>query len=531
MVSKIGPTDGQISIRFGGGLHTRASEDQVDPVEATAGQNFSIDPGNRILQNRKPFDRVLTLPNGGAIRGGGTLLKSDGSISFLIQGGNTVYEWDGLASIVAKGTVNANAKLRGHWSTHNWTLGDKLILTDLALLETVKQWDGTTFSDVIFTDENSAPFGAFSAKYLVISNERAIFGYVKDSGATTPHMMVGAKAGDFTQITVSNRPASALNELDPFFLLTPDLKPINGLADAFGSLIVSSERGRLFNLAGSSAKDFSFNSFFPGSAASGSESITFIGKDVVYGRPGRIESVTDTDRFGDAENNDLTFKIAPSIETHAAWTIVYNSRTNTFYAFPQNKSEVWVAKTAMLGGTVSPWMKWTTTHALAYQPTFVMPMLDPQDGLEYIFMGDVFGNLYRLEGTGTGGDGGTDDIVMEWTTALFTPTVDANVYDIEGIIKYRKNEAATVTLTFLYSGSTAYDNAIIINVPAISGAPSYGGNFYYGGTFYGAPFAGRFIRQQFAMPGQSNEFRVKVSVAGKTDIQISGIDLKFTASS
>src|SRR3990167_1546263 len=310
MIKKIGPEEINVTLKFGGGLHTRASEDEIDAREASAGQNFLLDIENRELRNRPPFDLIGTVSNASEIRGGGSLLKSDGTVSTLFQAGTAVYEWDGLTAFTSKGTVNATAKLRGHWRTHNWTLDDKLLLTDLSLVEVIKEWDGTTLSSTTFTNQAAAAFGSFYAKYLTVSNERAVFAHVRDPSQITPHMMVGSLRGNYTQITVADRPASSLSEEDPFFLLSHDLKPINGLVEAFGSTIISTEKGRLYNLTGSSAKDFAFSDFYPGSAASGVESLSYVGNDIVYGRQGRIESVKDTDRFGDSEADDITAMVA-----------------------------------------------------------------------------------------------------------------------------------------------------------------------------------------------------------------------------
>ena len=83
MVSKVGPGEFDVSIKFGGGLHTRASEDEIDGREAADGRNFQLDAQNRELRNRKPFDLIGTVPNAAEIRGGGSLLKSDGTVSTL----------------------------------------------------------------------------------------------------------------------------------------------------------------------------------------------------------------------------------------------------------------------------------------------------------------------------------------------------------------------------------------------------------------------------------------------------------------
>ena len=532
MTTPIKPEDVDVTLKFGGGLHTRASEDEIDPREAHDGSNFLLDLENRELRNRPPFDLIGTVPNAAQINGGACLVKADGTISVLIQAGTAVYEWNGLTGFTSKGTVSSSAKLRGHWRSHNFTLDDVVLITDLSLVETVKQWDGTTFQGVTFTDEDDIAFGNFYAKYLSVSNERAVFSYIRDPSTTTPHMMVGSLRGDYTQISVGQRPSSALSEQDPFFLLTPDLRPINGHVEAFGATVLSTEKGRLFNLTGASAKDFAFSDFYPGSQASGDESISYIGNDVIYGRQGRIESVSDTNKFGDSESDDLTVQIADQVSAYPGWTIVYNGRLNRAYCFPDGQSEVWVFNTAMRGGKLSPWMKWTTSHALAFRPTFVMSMLDPIDGLEYIFMGDASGNFYRMEGTGASGDAGSANVAIDWKSKLFSAKLDAKVYNVTGWIKYRKGDAATVTITLEYAGMSAFNEQITVAIPAIGNRPVYSGGLYYSdGNYYGTAFDGRLIRQPFVPAGQSNEFQVRVQWEGTTDLQINEIGIRLRQAS
>lgn len=550
MPAPVTPKDLDLKIKFGGGLHTRASAGEIDQREAADGQNFLLDLENRELRNRPPFDLIGTVPNAAEIRGGASLLMADGTVSTLIQAGSKVYEWDGGSTFTQVGTCNALSKLRGHWRSHNWTLDDKVIITDLNLVDVVKEWDGTTFQSVSFTKETDAAFGNFYAKYCHVADERAIFGYCRDPGSTNPHMMVGSTVSDYTQISIANLPASSLSTSDPFYLLMPDLKPINGMVSAFGAMILSTEKGQLFNLSGSSAKDFSFDTFFPGSYASGPESLSYIGTDIIYGRQGRIESVRDTNTFGNSEADDLSKGIADIIGSYTGWTIVYNGRANKAYLFPTGQSECWVFNPAMrttrtLGAGVtqqfiqnpepnklSPWMRWKTAHAMAFMPTFAMSMLDPVTGLEFAAMGDASGNVYRLEGSGSSGDGGTANVDVTWTTKLFSAPLDADVFNVEGYIKYKKNVPATVTLTFLYAGTNAFDQSITITIPAISGANYFGGNVYFGGDFYfGVPFSNRLVRQAFQPPGQGEDFQVKVEVDGTTDFAIDEIGLRFIVAS
>jgi hypothetical protein len=528
---KIGPDDVNVVINFGGGLHTRASTDDIDPREAASGSNFLLDLENRDLKPRPPFDLIGTVPNTSEIRGGGSLLQSDGTVSALFQAGDTVYEWDGVTTFTSRGTVNASAKLRGHWRTNTWALDDELLLTDLNLVETVKKWTGTALSSVTFTDENDVAFGTFYAKYVHIEDERAIFAHVKDPGATSRHMIVGSLRSDYTQITVTDRPASALSEEDPFFLLAPDLKSINGLAEAFGALIFSTEKGKLFKLTGTSAKDFRIDPFYAGSAASGEESLAYIGNDIIYGRQGRIESVTDTDRSGDSAADDLSASILDQIKDFTGWRIVFNSRLNRAYLFPADQSEVWVYDTALRGGQLSPWMRWRTSHALAFRPTFVMPMLDPADGLEYVFMGDASGNVYRLEGSGLDGDGGTSEITTEWLSKSFPAKLDAMAYDIEGQIRFRKNAEIDVELIFEYAGTQVFNKSITLTLPAVSGANYYGGGAYYGGGFYYGSVSGRVSRLPFGVPGQANEFQLRIKATGADPFAIASINLRLRQAS
>lgn len=533
MPTRVPPKDLDVKIKFGGGLHTRASEDEIDAREAHDGQNFLLDLENRELRNRPPFDLIGTVPNAAEIRGGGSLLKSDGTVSTLIQAGATVYEWDGATTFTSVGTVAATAQLRGHWRTHNWNLDDLLLLTDLNLQEVIKQWDGTTFQSVTFTNQSDAAFGTFYAKYLNISNERAIYSHVRDPSVTVKHMIVGSERGNYDKISVANRPASSLSEADPFFLLTPDLKPINGHVEAFGTSVISTEQGQLFHLEGSSAKDFSFSDFYPGSYASGGESLAYVGNDIIYGRQGRIESVRDTDRFGDSEADDLTRPIADQVMGYTGWRTVYNSRLNRVYLFPEGISEVWVFNNAMRDGQLSPWMRWTTTHALAFQPTFAMSMLDPADGLEYVFMGDASGKFYRMEGEGASGDGGSASISTEFLTKLFSAPLDAEVWKIEGEIKYRKNVEATVTLNFEYAGMSAFDQAITVTLPGLDDtAPHFGGDYWFGGdVYFGVAFENRLIRQKFGVAGQASDMQIRITIDGTTDFNINEIGLRFMATS
>jgi hypothetical protein len=176
---------------------------------------------------------------------------------------------------------------------------------------------------------------------------------------------------------------------------------------------------------------------------------------------------------------------------------------------------------------LSPWMRWRTRHALAFQPTFVMSMLDPQDGLEYVFMGDVNGNLYRLEGSGENGDGGTENIQVEWVTKLYSAVLNASCFAVEGWIKYEKAEAATISVTFEYAGENIFDETLSFDLPATSGRTYYSSAAYYGGTIYHGAISGRVSRQPFFVPGQAEDFQVRIQADGTTPFTLNELGIRF----
>ena len=115
-------TDGEntVVLKFGGGVHSRASEEDIDLRECSTGENFDLDLQNFHLRRRKAFSTLGQVPNGSEIRGFASLKDSSGNISMLVQAGDTVYEWDGT-DFTSRGTVAATAKLRGRIS-QNWLL-------------------------------------------------------------------------------------------------------------------------------------------------------------------------------------------------------------------------------------------------------------------------------------------------------------------------------------------------------------------------------------------------------------------------
>lgn len=519
-----------IKLRFGGGLNTRASSDDIRDDECARGENFNLDLEDKQFVPRRPFDLIGTVPNAGEIRGMAGLLKSNGAVSLLIQADDTVYEWDGATTFTSRGTVNSSAKLRGHLN-HNFILGDYVIITDLELAEAVMKWDGTTLSTITFTDETvSGAFGNFFAKYCHISDERAIFANVKDNATPLPHAFIGSMRSDPTIITTSQKPASSLGPDDPFWMLQPDLKAINGVAEVFGVVATSSQFGNMYRLEGSSSKDFSFTQLFPRSGAVGDEAVVYVGNDIFFGRQGRIESLVATDRFGNVQTDDISRKIADQVDDVTQWTIAYNSRLDRVYLYPESGAKLWVYHKALHGSDLSPWSLWRTGHTSSFNPTCMMPLLDPSDGKEYVFFGDSSGNFYRLEGVGSDGDGGSNSIRATRVSKLVHLPLSPQGYRVDGYALFRQGDSFQVDISLEWAGFSAYDETISFTTPQVADPPLYGGEIYYGEDhYYGALFEGRLLKRRFPITGESGEFQIRITVTGTTTFEIAEIGLRIEA--
>lgn len=519
----------EIVQKFGGGIHSRASEEDIKDRESfTGGQNARLDPDNRELRPRLPFDLLDTTPDGNEISGMVNLLKSDGTsqIAVITTGGN-VYEYSSgsFGSAIATG-LSTTAKMRGRIE-HNWAIDDIVIITDLNLSEEIYTWDGTSSG---FSKMTHNLTGDFRAKYCFISSERAWYGGVYNNGTSTPHAVIASGVDDYDNLSTSKATGST-GDGDPFWLLMPDLRPINGMVEAYGRRVFSTKDGQIFDLSGSVASDFTIEDFYPRSGVSGDEALTYIGDDIVYGRRGRIESLRATDQFGDVSANDLSFEIDDLISTFINWTIVYNQRTQEFLCIPENQSQAWnYSKAVKEQGQYSPWMKYVTNHSFGFNVTCAMNMIDPEDGLEYIFMGDSSGNFYRLEGTASNGDAGTENIKTVFVSQMKTLPATGTLGDFDGYIRYRKDQAYNVDLSFLFGGRKSRDETLQIQIEGAQGGVYYGGTNYYGQeVYYGQGFSGRLLEKYIGQAGQGENFQIRVEIETKADFRINEVGFRAQA--
>src|SRR5688572_19381132 len=326
---------------FNGGLNEQQTPTLFECIQ---GYNFELGLRQSKLVPRRPYDLVGTATNALAINGFIQLVKRDNSETTLVQAGDTVYEWNGAGTFTSRGSVDSDSKLRGV----TWSLGDYSVIVDVEKQTVVKKWDGsslTTLTTGLGTD--------LYAKYGVVHLGRVWLANVTTT-TDTPHLIAASRFEDPTSFDVAQRAVSGtFSSVAPaFYLLSPDLRPINGMKLFQDQLIFSTEGGRLFKLTGTSPTDFALEDFYAGSAATGDESMENIGNDVIFMKSGgNIDLLSATEKFGDVSADDVSRWIPDTVENLTGSITVYDQIRQKILFFVSGKirSEDFYAGSAATG--------------------------------------------------------------------------------------------------------------------------------------------------------------------------------------
>ncbi len=460
--------------------------------------------------------------------------------NFSVSGGGLAAASARVADFIFVGSVGSDARLRGNRHSTSQP-DDTVVITDLALAEVVKTWDGATFQDLAHN------LGVeFKAKYCVFDRERAIFGNV-EAPTPLPHVIAASSRGSITTLDVTNRPSSSLSSGDAFQIPMPDLKPINGLIQAFGFTTITTENGQFWRMTGDTALDFDIAGLYRESEVVGVEAVAYIGNDILYGRHGRIDTLVGTEAFGDVETDDVSRWIAPLIENVKSWEIIYNPRLNRAYCFSDDPVRLYVfAKSlydpfarlrSQLADTttprLSPWMIWETTFGdNTWEHTAAAMLKRTTDGLDVVYFGDTSGRIFMLEGEGRQ-DGGTATINVRWQSGLIELPGDFNFSEFRGYVHFRQHFAVTLTLRLEHQGIEQVDQDHTIALPALTTIPVWGGGSYWGGgnAHWGALNEGKLAKFPFPGIGRSSAFQVRLDLTGDDGFDIHEIGLSFNATS
>jgi hypothetical protein len=523
-----------MKLYFPGGLNEQETPSLFECIE---GYNFELGLKQSKLIPRKPIDKKGTAPNALAANGFLQLVKRDNSETTLAQAGDTVYLWDGASSFTSKGTVSSSSKLRDTY----WSLGDYLVITDIAKATVIKKWDGTTFSTLttgLGTD--------LYAKYGIVFQGRVWLFNVKTT-TDTPHLMVASAFEDPTSYDTAKRGGPTTSGggtfttgLEAFFMLTPDLKPINGVAVFYQQLIISTEGGRLFKLTGSTAATFKWDEFYSGSAAIGTESMANIGNDVIYMKiGGGIDLLSSTIESGDVAADDVSRWIPSTTKDLASAITIYDQKNQKVLFFVSDK--VLALFKDLLGGELSPWSVYRTEESFAFNTNAVKYMKAPGTQAYTVFLGDSSGRIFDLNGTGTSGDAGTTSIPTyrktryinsgEGGDKLGKGALNLMTKVLHGEVFYRRI-FAPCDLTISLDWGDEYN--VSSSVITLKGAPSafagvyYGGGSYYNSTEYfsqGFAFAKKVSSQTFSPTGKGPGVFISTSLETSTDFRIDHIDI------
>ncbi len=514
-----------------------------DIGEASDGYNFELGARQSKLIPRAPFDLKGTSPNKQPINGIHQLTKrSTGIQTTLITSGPNVYQWDGSNTWTLVGTVPSGTELRDIY----WSLGDYLVFTDVntSTASEIVMWDGTTFSIM-----PTALPDSFSAAYSVVWNSRVWFFNITSKGVNYSHMIVASAFENPQNLNISARGgpvnlggSTFPTGLEAFFLLTPDLKGINGATVFQNVLIISTVDGQLFKLTGTNAADFQFTNFYVGSAAIGTECMVNIGNDVAYIRKGgNINLMISVQAFGDVKSNDIARWIPNSTKNISDSISIYDQTAQKIYFFIQDMVLV-MFKDILYGGQtdsainqgLSPWSIYKTNHPNKFNATSAKYLKIPGTNNYSVYWGDSSGNVYDINGTGTGGDSGTYPVQLSRTSRIIDEEVMApfpwNEEILLGKIQYRRISDTSINISFQWTDE--YNTSIVTvplkGPPVSNNGPVYNGNAYYNKNSYysqGFQFANVLSHQNFSPTGKGTGFYITIGNQGASAWQLDHITL------
>ncbi len=509
-------------VTFVGGLN---EQEFPSLSEAAAGsQNFDLNKSQLQYIPRRPFDQVSVAPNESSVNGIMQLVKRDGTETTLVQAGKDVYEWAGGTTWTVRGSVSANSKLRDVY----WSLDDYLVITDISKATPVSKWSGTVFG-TLPTGLGSAVY----AKYAVVHDNRVWLANVKMGSTDFPHVILVSKFEDPQQYDSSKRAqdSSFSTGLEAFYLVSPDLRPINGMVEFYDTLVFSTENGALFKLTGASSEDYAITSFYPRSNAVGHETLVNAGNDVMYMRVGgAIESVRATQEFGDVAADDLSRFIPQSIDGLTDGIAVYDQVLQKVLWFTSSK--ILVLFKDFMGAELSPWSLYTTDHDDAFNTSAAKFMRRPTTTEYTVYFGGSNGEIFDLNGSGEMGDAGSLDIsVSRYLRSISQQELDLFRRILQGRVQYRRRTECTLTITATWGDefNTSYSNIPLKGRPAGSDSPSvYGGGAYYSGDYYYSEGFGALnliATQGFSPTGKGSSVVLSFSVQATTPFQIDYVDI------
>lgn len=527
----------RLILSFGGGLN-----ENVSPTldECTYGYNFDLKANRPSLVQRQPFNTMGTAPNAGGVSAILQLIKRDATVTMLVCAGTVVYEWDGASTFTVKGSVSAIALLRAAY----WSLGDYLVIADRNKLNPVKTWDGTTFANMVTGLGN-----ALYAAYVFVFNSRVWLFNITVGSTKYPHMILVSKFEDPTVWDPTARGGASTvgggtfsTGLEAFYLLTPDEHPINGVEVFQNVLIISTLAGSVWQLSGTSAKDYQFTQFHADFPPITGEGMKAVGNDVVtMSSGGHITMLYAVQAFGDALSTDLAYWLPVTLpQVTTLNCIVHDIERERVLFFVDDRvlvlfKELLAQDRAQTAGKPSPWSVYLSDYPSGFSTLHADYLLIPNTTTYTVMWGGPDGDVYNLNGAGNQDASSVDIRCARRSRHIGTeiqgmnpwPWIDEN---ITGHVRYRRLNVASFSVEFEWDDEMSTTQTdLILKGPSPADSPVYfGGAFYFGGPIYfGQGFAGiaRVASQNIEPGGKGPGFYLTVSSNAGKQIQVDAIEL------
>lgn len=514
-------------ITFAGGINEN-SDQSINEQECADGRNFELGLDVAYFQPRKPFNLFATAPvTTSAVTSIMQLVKRDDTTTTLVGVGTNVYTMTSAPAFTSVGTMTAGSKLRDVY----WPLDDYLIITDITKTTVVKKWDGTTFSTLttgLGTD--------LYAKYGVVWNGRVWLFNVKTT-TDTPHLMVASAFENPTSYDTAARAPSVTSFAtgnEAFYMLTPDLRPINGVSVIHDQLVISTEKGRLYKLTGSDANDYAWNPFYLGSAAIGSETMVNIGNDLAYMKEGGgIDLLSSTQSFGDVRADDLSRWIHRSVGGNTDGIAVYDQIRQKVYWFTQKTvgaaGTVFVLFKDLMGAGLSPWSIYSTDHDSRFLTSAAKYMRKPGTTDSFVFWGDDSGHVFYMEGESDGDGETATEIATYRTSKLLEANGFTNV--LVGSVRYRRFNIVPLSITVSWAEDLSESTAslTLAGQTTLDVAVWGGGSYWGGGAYWGSDVVAlrKPSSKSFSNVGIGTAFTVQISSTTNKQFHIDHLELEI----
>lgn len=372
------------------------------------------------------------------------------------------------------------------------------------------------------------------ARYGVIHNGRLWLLNVKAGATDTPHLMVASEFENIESYDTTKRAkdSSFSTGNEAFYMVSPDLRPINGATVFNKELIISTVGGRIFRLSGTDSTNYEWLPYYAGSASVGTEAMINFGNDVAFMREGgAIDTLRATDLSGDVSVDDISRWIPSNTQGLTDAIAVYdaqNEDNQRVFFFVQGKVLV-LFKNFLYGSQFSPWSIYRTDHSSNFNTNAVKYLRRPGETTYSIYFGNGDGGIFDLNGVGGSGDAGSSPVRTIRKTRL-VEELDTLGSQIHGNVRFRRRGQCNLTLEFDWSDEY---NITDVNVP-LSGPPPgdtavyFGGPVYFGGDFYfsqGFQFADQVSTRHFSPTGRSKSFFMTQSIETNVRFQIDHIEL------